>query len=197
MRLWMIAATDLWQELQRSEQLLCNPEYIDLNWFQAAYDWMRRQMERRLLDYRGYYPWWAWTQWESGHPRPDLRSRSLHGGFAPGAMCVRLELEIPRHEILCSDYNLWNIVLNEGYIALNKDEYEYWEHLPLEQQTKEALEMSWTRIFDLEHNGADPKWIHSKATKIQAVFEVLRLADVRRITYFRARPRSHEAPCLG
>lgn len=182
----MIASADFWQKLQRDGRLFCDPELIYAD-FQTAYDWMRKQMAKRLPDYQGHYPWWAWVQWEAGRPRPDLRARRLHGGFEPGSQCVRLELDVPEREVLCSDFGEWHIVLNDGYNSLNEAESDAWYQLPPEQQTREAQEASWERIFDLEHTGADPEWA-GESGRIQAVFEVLRLADVRRVTHFRARP---------
>lgn len=191
MKLWMIASADLWQELKQAGQLFSDPARSHVQMFESAYEWMRCQMAKRLPGYQGHFPWWAWAQWKGEHSRPDLRARGLHGGFAPGSLCVRLELELPEQEVLCSDYALWHVILNDGHISLNETEADAWDQLLPEQQTREALEASWERIFDGEHTGADPEWIGGTAAAIQAVFEVLRLTDVRRVTSFRARPTPH------
>lgn len=187
MRLWMIASADLWEALQRDKELFCDAERIYRD-FQEAYDWMRRQMAKRLPVYQGQYPWWAWAQWEAARPQPDLRARRMHNGFEPGSWCVRLELDVPEAEVLLSDFGLWHVVLNNGYCGLNEAETDAWYQLLPEQQNREVQETSWEQVFDLEHADDDPEWTGGKATSIQAVFEVLRLADVRRVTHFRARP---------
>lgn len=190
MKLWMIASANLWQELKQEGQLFSDPAKSHLKLFERAYEWMRCQMAKRLPGFQGHSPWWAWAQWKVEHPRPDLRARRLHGGFAPGSLCVRMELELPEHEVLCSDFALWHVILNDGHISLNETEADAWDRLLPELQTREVLEASWERIFDLERRGADPKWMGSTAKEVQAVFETLRLIDVRQVTYFRARPTS-------
>jgi hypothetical protein len=84
--------------------------------------------------------------------------------------------------------------LNRGYLALNEEEDEVWYRRfeaavsdrwtwpPLEPWYSDIL-TSWERIFDLEALAASEYW-QPEPHYIQATFETLRLADVRRVTFF-------------
>lgn len=188
MRLWMIAPESVWLDLQRTGELHAD---ADLTWdiFRPFYDWMRRQMATRIACYQGGALWWAWRQYDARHPKPDLRNRRLHD-FPAGAYGVRLTLEVPDDEVLLSDCDLWaGMVLNDRPVTLSQAEDDAWDTLPREQQTRAAREQTWTRIFELEHQEADPSWLGScVAERIQATFETLRARDICEVTRFRSRP---------
>ena len=186
MRLWTIQPVETFTRLQR-EKVLYVDEHTVPEEFRHAYDWMREQMARRIPGYGGHYPWWGWVN------RPDLR-RSGH--LPPGTKGVRLELEVPDAEVLLSDFDAWHCVLNRSYLALTEEEDEAWEARfrsavpdpyawpPPEPWYSEIL-ASWERIFDL-HALAATDW-RGGERHLQATFECLRLADVRRVKPFVAR----------
>ncbi|MBC7099393.1 DUF3841 domain-containing protein [Candidatus Bipolaricaulota bacterium] len=187
MRVWTIQPVEVLEQLEAEEVLYADLAYIPEE-FRHAYDWMRAQMKRRILGYRGHYPWWGWHS-----PRPDLR-RSGH--LPRGTQGVCLELELDPHEVLLSDFDVWHVVLNRGYLALGEDEEEEWYQRleaavpdsrirPLPEPWWSDMLSSWERIFDLEALAASEYWRGERY--IQATFEVLRLADVRKCKPFVAR----------
>lgn len=187
MRVWTIQPVEVLERVEAEQVLYADPTYI-LEEFRHAYDWMHVQMERRIPGYQGHYPWWGWHS-----PRPDLR-RSGH--LPRGSRGVRLELELDPHEVLLSDFDAWHAVLNQGYLALSEEEDEAWYRQfeaavperwawPLPEPWRSAILFSWERIFDLKVLAASEYWRGEHY--IQATFEALRLADVRKCTPFVAR----------
>lgn len=109
---------------------------------------------------------------------------------------MRLELELDPVEVLLSDFDAWHAVLNRGYLALSEEEDEAWYQRfeaavpdrwawPLPEPWHSDILSSWERIFDLETLAASEYWCGERY--IQATFEALRLADVRKCTPFVAR----------
>lgn len=113
-------------------------EGIEWPEFLEAYGWMMEQMVKRLPDFSGYYPIWAWPK------RPDLRSYGQD--FSQGSH-VLLTLEVPEDRVLLSDFNGWHFILNGRFLALTEMEDEEREKLP---PTSEEIRQSWEYIFDPE-----------------------------------------------
>lgn len=187
MRVWTIQPVELLVRLEAERVLYVDPPCVPRE-FRHAYDWMCAQMERRILGYRGHYPWWGWHI-----SRPDLRQS---GHLPRGTRGVRLELELKPAEVLLSDFDAWHFVLNRGYLAYSEEEDEVWYRRfeaavpdrwawPLPESWHSDLLTSWERIFDLEALAASDYW--DGEHYIQATFETLRLADVRKRTPFVAR----------
>lgn len=188
MRVWTIQSLTVLARLEKEQILYAEPAHIPEE-FRQAYDWMRAQMERRIPGYGGHYPWWGWYS-----PRPDLRQ----SGYLPrGTHGVRLELELDPAQVLLSDFDAWHVVLNRGYLALSEEEDEAWYRRfamavpdrwvwpPPEPWFSDIIN-SWERIFDLEALATSDDW-GAGPRFIQATFEPLRLADVRRYNHFMAR----------
>lgn len=182
-RLWMIADADLWPLLQDAGELRVDPARLSFPEWRSQYDWLRGQMARRIPGYSGDYPWWSWAT-----PKPDLRDRSRH--YSPaGCALVRLTLDLPTAEILAFDFDAWHFPINAQLLSISETEEENWNALPEVERTRAALEASWERLFDpdLPRN---PDWL-GPLTKIQVVFETLRLADVARVKAFISRYPAH------
>ena len=188
MRVWTIQLLEVLSRLEEERVLYPDPAYMSQE-FRYAYDWMRDQMQRRIPGCGGHYPWWGWHS-----PRPDLRQS---GHLLRGTQGVRLELELEPSQVLLSDFDAWHVVLNRGYLALSEDEDEAWYRRfevavpnrwawPPPEPWHSDILTSWERIFDLETLATSDYWGEGPRY-IQATFEVLRLADVRRHTLFVAR----------
>lgn len=187
-RVWTIQPLQVLVRLAEEQVLYADPHQIPEE-FRHAYDWMRDQMWRRIHGYSGRYPWWGWAS-----PCPDLRQS---GHLPRGTRGVRLELALAPVEVLLSDFDAWHVVLNHGYLALSENEEEEWDQRfetavpnrlawpPPEPWYADILD-SWERIFQLEVLTASDYW-GAGPRYIQATFETLRLADVRRRTLFVAR----------
>lgn len=186
MRVCMIAAASLYTRLREDGDLFADPS-LAMPGFEDAYTWMRGQMAQRLPNYQGHWPWWAWVHPPAGHVRPDLRTRwAYHNGWPAGTACIRLGLDIPDPDLLLSDFDKWHAVLNDGPLVSSDEEWDAFEALP-EAERRATKEATWPGIFAV-NEPPDPFWRGSDAPIIQACFETLRLADVREVTMFRARP---------
>jgi hypothetical protein len=191
-RVWMIAEASLYQQLVRERELYVDPARCDPD-FVGACAWLCTQMAARLPAYGGHLPWWAWAVPPAGRSRPDLRARQLyHAGWPAGTRCVRLELAVPEHEVLLSDFDEWHAALNMSPLVATEAEWDAIEALP-EPERAAARRATWPRMFDLAAP-ADTMW-HGRngdagacVRIVQACFETLRLADVRAVTPFVARP---------
>ena len=146
---------------------------------------MRQQMRRRLPEYEGHYPWWAYDY------KLDLRS-FRHQVF--GGRQVLMELALPPERVLFSAYGAWHYVLNPMYLPQSVDEGEYKrEARTWEEQLKQCgldpyqgrslpepwysrMTASWERIFDVDDL--------RDTNTIQACFERLDLSDVVKVTAF-------------
>lgn len=189
-RLWSIQPLYVWERLCREKSLYVDPNHedFDRDWIEA-YDWMREQMARRLPEYHGHYPWWAYDY------KLDLRVQAPQYG-PYGTRYVRMELAVPKDRVLLSAYWAWHFVLNVWYLPQSDgDDYEresnawdaelerngYTDYVALPEPWATRKIESWNRIFDVEALRAD--------NTIQANFERLNLEDVVRVTEFTARKR--------
>ena len=161
------------------------------------YQWLVREMHKRIPSTKkDKYPVWAWY-----YPKPDLRWSGLFG--PPKTKAWRLEIELPDEHVLLSDYNLWHLPLNGGYISETPDE-EWPEDgsdppdlADFDRRLKEAgiyhthysprrkllpepfyseLLKTWEKVLDCENS-----------TDIQATFWKFTLDDVRSATPFISR----------
>jgi Domain of unknown function (DUF3841) len=187
LRLWTIQPFAVWERLRRCQALYVDSVLSDQD-FLTQYDWMREQMARRLQDYQGHSPWWAWFR-----PKPDLR-RWHACCAAAGSRGVRLELAVPAERVLLSNEATWLCVLNGWYLGRTRAEYEAWnreiERESLDDSAGRLPEpwaarvvASWEHIFDIEALAAGDEW----SDAVQATFERLELADVVAVTEFTAR----------
>ncbi len=107
--LWTLKPLAVWERLSRHGELPVDPALVErLDDYREAYDWMREQMALRLPRCDGYYPWWAYNY------KPDLRLQRFHYG-EKGERWARIELAIPKEEVLLSAYGDWHFVLNRWY----------------------------------------------------------------------------------
>lgn len=140
------------------------------------------------------YPLWAWARYNGiRHPRPDLRAS---GHCRPGTQATMLELELPAHQVLLSDFQKWHAVLNRSYLADSEDELEDFEEAlqsagvpdtwPYPEPFATRVVRSWERVFDIE-GGEVALWGPVEERQVQAAFWELHLERVRRVFSFQAR----------
>ena len=110
---------------------------------------------------------------------------------------MRLELAIPRDQVLISNFDTWHSVLNHRFLSLSEGEGEAWDDElkmsgsewrwsgPLPEPWDRWMQQSWERIFDVEAHAASEHrdWVWWW----QATFERLELAHVVAVTEFMAR----------
>ena len=114
---------------------------------------MAKQLEQRVgAPPEGVkYPLWAWHTTYGNYQSPDLR-KSMFRKYEDPRVCI--ELDIPDDQVLLSDYDAWQEVLNDEYIdySFYKEEYDIerarYEALTPEEQQKLKVE-SWDRVFGI------------------------------------------------
>ena len=165
-----------------------------------TYKWMSREMHKRIekppVDIE--FPMWAWYQWEGKKAKIDMR----RSGYAEkGSTIYRIVFQKPESKVLLSDFDLWHVPLNGGYLAKNEDDedkyYEfresvlkemgndYSDDLEVDVLKKRILE-SWNSIFDID---CENEYIsYSNAEKsIQGTFWELKLEYILCSEVFTAR----------
>ncbi|QQZ28049.1 DUF3841 domain-containing protein [Thiothrix subterranea] len=197
MKVWTIQEPIIWETLQAQGVWRTSFPYVCDAW-PVAYRWMAKQLALRSepSSFDEQAPIWVWSQWNGvKKTKPDLCSR---GYLMPGTSAVRLELDIDENRVLLSDFLLWHIPLNNGYIGRSgRDAKQFDKALSkaglwreslslLPQEWRSRIEDSWVRIFDLAWE--DRYFVTAMADKsIQGVMWELRLEDVRDVTHFVAR----------
>lgn len=182
--MWTIQDIPAYEKMQETGILevpndnFVTPDYV------PAYDWIKTKMlERGLLPSSSsqVYPVWAWYQL-CGQRKVDLRS----GQGMKGARLVRIEFDVPRDEVLLSDFCLWHAVLNNGYIGDNEQEDEYyWDNESL--FSREDIEKSWEKIFNIAEIQKNPYLCEPELQSIQATLWKIDMDQVREVKFFTSR----------
>ena len=198
--LWSILTEEAWRELNNQGVLKCSVEHIN-SYYASSYDWMREQLKREVgpASKDSYYPIWAWYQYKSSEkPKPDLR---CSGHLENGSRGVRVQIEVPNTRVLLSDFILWNLTFNDGYVPKSSDDDDKWDKLlktigyknrhesgDLPERFKKALKKSWRRIFR-EINLPDffPDKQSHLDKSIQACLWEIQLDEVVKFKQFKAR----------
>ena len=169
MRLYTIQEEDFWKKCQDLGGIFIERQFIDEEFFLRSYEWMRRQMAKRLPAYSGDFPVWAWAE------RPDLRTIYWN---VKGYPFFLLTIEVPADRVLLSDFGDWHIVLNDGYLPIDDADFEREWESPATQEEKEA---SWERIFDVYGQRYDSDG------RIQACVDRVYLHEVISVRPFKSR----------
>lgn len=195
MRLWTIQPVTVWEQIRDRGEARVDPALWTLDGYTpCCYDWLRGQLEARLAGYSGGYPWWCYCK------KPDLRSHG-HGFLSGGRDQVRLELEIDPARVSIFRIWAWNIVYCGRYLGSHRQTREwkgrrYRSGISTELRDSELgepwrteVEQSWERVFTaLPDRHADP-WMPPGQ---EAVLEVIRRQDVRRVDHFQTTYDSFE-----
>lgn len=128
---------------------------IDKQFFGKPYAWMQNQMSKRIKDYSGDLPIWAWTETRGNI---DVYKRF-------GDNQVKITAIVPLSRCLISDFDLYEAgpmnkcyfstntrKMEDQYTCINEDEYHADRKIPLKykfEPTDAELEKSWEMIFDL------------------------------------------------
>lgn len=136
--------------------------------YRVAYVWMREQMTKRGVSPTQEPPVWAWQAWrrfDRRQCRPDLRY-SMH--LPPGTPGARIELLVPRREVLLSCFDGWVELLNSVH----------------DNQSCLTNPKSLT-IFDIRRPTVD--FSRPEHRSVQACLPTLLPSWVRKTQYFTAR----------
>lgn len=173
-RLWTIQEADFFRQLRAKGMLRTDGRRIEEPRFWLPYyRWMRDQMRVRGKGVGKRYPLWFYGG------KPDMRKTWGAGGRE----VVRVEVAVPEERVLVSDYMLWHVPLNNGYLSATEAEDEAFDE---EEERRlgtkfaryqmppgkwmdpdsgyptdlaERVLYSWERIFpDRWHEFVDPGW---------------------------------------
>ena len=193
MIVWTIQPRCVYEQIQRSGSYTCDPHMIPLPEFSEHYEWMAERMTEKIGPAPDgvRYPVWAWYKQEGKNQKPDLRrERWSYGSGAEEYVCI--ELNIPDHHVVLSDFHSWNLVLMDALITETEMEdcnmqAEY-EALPAEQQ-KSYLRENRERVFDISplNNG----WM-IRGSWVQATFWELREELIQSVYPFRTAKRKEQ-----
>lgn len=191
MRLWTILKQPAWEVLNQRGYLVCDDEDLGMPEFLPAYRWMMARMQERIgpPPPGAKLPLWAWQRYQGRRLKPIARRDQ-----APrGVKLWRIEFHLPDEDVLLSDFMLWHVVLNGGYLPNTCEEHDAYfaEYAPdgglgfepsaeWLARRQSVIEASWPRIFDIHwyrpYACASPKY-HA----IQACFWQLDMSQIRRV----------------
>lgn len=177
MRLWTFQTPDVYENLLKNGVYTCdkdNIQFLEDDDFVKSYDWMSKQMEKKVGFSKSKYPLWAWYTFDGKHKKPDLR---LSGYAKRGKELVCLEIEIPDEKVLLSDFDLWHFVLNHFYLVKD-DEYDEDDDDKYDNMSEEQIQESWEKVF-VDKDSTSPY--------IQATFFELRKENVKKVQFFKAK----------
>ena len=212
MRLWSVQPEKVYQTVMESGVYRCDPyqsdmlkpmdyeekDGIELNrQFGDAYDWLVRQMEKRIgpRPEGVIYPVWAWYLF-GGENKLDLRRERWSTGN-PGERFACIRLEVPDEEVLLSDFGKWHYVLNRWPISDSEEEADRLDAY-LENMSDGDKEMffskNWEKIFDTEL--FQNEWT-SQGFDVQATFWELKREYVQGVRYFTAGTKKQKTEDVG
>lgn len=163
MILWSIQPREVYNSIIETETYRCDPNQIKLTEFKPYYDWLVKRMTERI----GHapedvtYPVWAWYMWEGERGVPEPWEDDT-------ADNVAIELDVPEDQVLLSDFDGWNLILNDALISWDQDEDRALKELydSLGDRDKKAMKQkNRERVFDL--HPVDNGWT-TNGSSIQA-----------------------------
>ena len=189
MRLWTFQPVEIYDKIMETGEYHCEPylgydttmEFME---FEDAYLWLAQKMREKIGNPPDgiKFPVWAWHTQDWKHKKSDLRSeRWCYGHYPEKYACI--EIEVPDNEVVLSDYDLWHCILNKSAICFNEEEFDNFS------DTKEFLEETWNRVFDVEPFEDDWFW---KGRYIQATFWQLKKEMIKAVRFFKAARRKEK-----
>ena len=195
MRLWTLQPLEYFNACKDKGVIKADPDFmesLDEGWgFKAPYEWMIRQLNKRIPGYDGGYPVWCYPY------KPDMR---LSCWGRDGSKEVRIEFEVPDEKVLISDYQLWHIPLNNGYLGTSEQDDDAFDaeeiargcaskHLvnskwyetddPYPNDLRQKIFDSWERIFpDRWHELNDPDWFGTVGDDLQVCVQEVPFSSI-------------------
>lgn len=113
-RIYSYQCVDGWEAAQSRGYLTGSHGHNLDDFWDHSYEWMREAMRKRIPDFSGDLPVWAW-------PKRSSNKKLFKDPY------VRITALVPRKRILASCYDMWHIHLNNGFIATSDAESEDYE----------------------------------------------------------------------
>ena len=198
-RLWTIQQPDFLKQLKKNGFVSPQQVHVLDPEHEFGYQWMMQKMDQKIAirPYPNSTPIWAWAQWNGTQaPKPDLR---YAGYLEKGTPALRIEFEVPIHQVLLSDFDLWhfpyayqflipqneteNTEFNTVLEALNLSNKPFFQ---LPYHLKMRIVDSWAHIFNLNFDNTNYTQQQEKKS-FQATLWTLQAKTIRRIDHFIAR----------
>lgn len=185
MILWTIQSEEVYRKLLDTGYYHCEFSRSHMQEWKRQYDWLVEQMKKRIgpPPTGVTYPVWAWHTWRKGRRKPDLRNERWGNGWK-GDQFVRMEIDVPVSEVLCSDFDAWSIILLDGFLCDSEEEDNRLESIYQDLSSVDQRKMksiNWEGAFDLTPK--DNGWIR-QGECIQATFWELKREYVKKVTAF-------------
>jgi len=179
MRIWTTQTLSFWNLLQEQGTVHCDSDRATADeFFKNAYDWMASEMAARIgpPPRAGIaYPIWGWQQ-------VGCYKKELHPGYndcgGDEDEFVFITADIPADQMLLSDFDMWNLVLNGIRIPTGRRD---------RKEDEESVRKSWELIFDLDRPVRG--YPSRRNRRIQATFWELRkewIVSAQRISGYQA-----------
>ena len=187
MIVWTFQPASILKEIERTGTFRCDPDrsfnLTKENDLKASYAWLMDQMEKRIgpKPEGVASPVWAWHTWDFERRCPDPDSGAFLESREPKAA---LTLDIPEKELVLTDFDAWQLVMNGNYLSdVIGSEEEFEEQLSrLERLSEEELsketELSWQRVFNVEPLDSDS---FTRGRYVQATFWEIRREYIKEI----------------
>ncbi len=179
MKLWTIQPLSALDEIEKTGAFRCREE-LSFNLskpdsLKKQYEWLIQRMEQKIgprpegVD----YPIWSWHTWDFERQCPEADSAAF---LKRTEDKVLLTLEIPETDVVLTDFDAWQIVMQGGYLTTETDEdvlEELEERLFAmdDEAFHEAIVESWENVFDVEKRDIPD---FQKGRYVQATFWEIR-----------------------
>lgn len=199
--LWTIQSSKFYDQMQKTGVIHTDIELSNLyDDFSYEYNWMADQMKQRIGKPNNedtILPIWAWYQWDGKRKRRDIRTSGLG---KKGTKMVQIEFEISPNQVLLSDFDAWNVVLNNGYLGdTDEDDTNFYNKyqginiwngsLFTDARANEMLmkmKKSWEKIFDLD-KCIEMGFATNNSQSIQATVWEVKSEWIHKVDFFTAR----------
>lgn len=185
MLLWTVQPQSAWTDIRKTGVFRCQREksfnLTKPDSLEKPYRWLMDRMREKIgpapagVD----YPVWAWHTWEFERRAPDPNSAAF---VKRTEAKVLLTLDVPAFQAVLTDFDAWQLLLQNAYVADAKTEEEYirleaWmEGLAPEALARET-EASWDRVFLIDP--VDSEWL-TRGKYVQATFWEIRREYVKK-----------------
>lgn len=171
---WSIQTKSAWEHALNVGHLVGNTNFVSTEYFGLSYDWMKKQMNKRLPTYNNEQPIWLWLK------KPDMRASAHHN---KGTEIVRITIEMEEEHVLISDFDKWHCVLNDNFCSDSESEEEDFNNQKLSITKVE----SWERIFELDRTRDSTWWGDQTDLILQGTTGKIPIHSIKKVEHFIAR----------
>lgn len=186
MILWTVQPATAVEDINKYGSFRCVAEksynLSKSNSLKPQYSWLIEKMKKRIGDPPSgvTYPIWAWHTWEYERRQPDTDSAAF---VERDYDTVCFVLDVPDNEVVLTDFDAWQIVMNGWYLSYEQNEekldalLERLESLSDDEQL-EMIKASWENVFLIDELRSEN---FSRGEYIQATFWEIKKEYVKEI----------------